>query len=76
MVDIPHPGTSAILSGPDISAKTLVLATVQNNVGVWVRAAVPNPGSPGSFKILLNEAAGSASHPKTAKVAWFLVEED
>ena len=76
VVAIPYPSKQAILSGPDIGPKTIVLATVQNNVGAWVKAAVPVPGSPGSFKLILNEAPGSASHPKTAKVAWFLLEED
>ena len=74
VVNIPHPSASATLSGPKIYASTMILATVQNGVGVWVKAAIPTPGSPGSFKIVLNKAAGTASKPKTAKVAWMLID--
>lgn len=74
VVDISYPSASATLSGPKIYASTMILATVQNGVGVWVQAAIPTPGSPGSFKIVLNKAAGSGSHPKSAKVAWMLID--
>jgi len=51
----------------------MALATPQNTVrGVWVICAVPN-ASTGKLTITLNKAPGSASSPKTAKVAWFVV---
>jgi len=71
VVNIPHPSASATLSGPKVYASTMILATVQNGVGVWVKAAIPTPGSPGSFKIVLNAAPAKS---KTAKVAWMLVD--
>jgi hypothetical protein len=51
-----------------LSAATLVLATIQNDLeGVWVRSAVPDPAGH-KFTIHLNKAA-----PTPVKVAWFLV---
>jgi hypothetical protein len=51
-----------------LSAATLVLATVQDDVeGLWVRSAVPDPAGH-KFTIHLNKAA-----PTGVKVAWFLV---
>ena len=59
-----HPGQRVALT-----ASRLVLATVQNKVGVSVQSAVPNvPRS--SFTINLNKAPGTG---KTATVAWFVV---
>jgi hypothetical protein len=50
-----------------------VLATLQNSVaGVYVASAVPNPGT-GQVTINLNKAPGTATAPKTATVAWFVV---
>ena len=52
-----------------LTAQSLVLATVQNNAGVWVASAVPNVAG-SSFKINLNKAPATG---KTATVAWFVV---
>jgi hypothetical protein len=55
-----------------LSASALVLATVQDTTGVYVKSAVPNTGA-GTAQIILNKAPGSSTNPKTAKVAWFVV---
>ena len=68
-VAIASPAKSATVTGVALMASSLVLATVQNNVGVIAASAVPNvPGS--SFKVNLNKAPGTG---KTATVAWFVV---
>jgi hypothetical protein len=60
---------AATVTGVPLTASSLILATVQNSVGVWVASAVPNvPGS--SFTINLNAAPGTGH---TAQVAWFVV---
>jgi hypothetical protein len=46
-----------------------VLATVQNNIGVWAVSAIPNV-SKSKFTIHLNAAVPASD---TAKVAWFVV---
>ena len=72
-VGIPYPGKSATVTIPGgLSPSALVLATAQNNLGVYVVAAVPST-SAGTVKLTLNKAAGTASAPKTAIVAWFVV---
>jgi hypothetical protein len=69
IVAIASPAKSATVTGVALTASSLVLSTLQNNVGVYVTSAVPNvPGS--SFKINLNKAPGTG---KTAQVAWFVV---
>ncbi len=72
-VTITFPKKTATVTGVDLTSASLVLATVQNNVKVFVRAAVPTPGTPGSFKIHLNKAPGTSGAPLTATVAWFVV---
>jgi hypothetical protein len=70
---IPYPSKTATVTIPGgLSPSALVLATAQNNLGVYVIAAVPGT-STGTVKITLNKAAGTASAPKTAIVAWFVV---
>ena len=60
--------SSATVTGVALTAASLVLATVQQNLpGVYVRAAVPKiTGS--SFTVYLSKAP-----TVTANVAWFLV---
>ena len=68
-VAIASPAKSATVTGVPLTASSLVLATVQDKVGVSVQSAVPNvPGS--SFTVNLNKAPGTG---KTATVAWFVV---
>jgi hypothetical protein len=72
-VAISYPSKSATVTIPGgLSPSALVLATAQNNLGVYVVAAVPST-STGTVKLTLNKAAGTASAPKTAIVAWFVV---
>lgn len=61
--------SSKIVTGVSLRSGSLVLATVQNNIGVWVVSAVPNV-SKSKFTIHLNGAVPTA---ETAKVAWFVV---
>ena len=71
--EIPYPSKSATVTVPGgLSPSALVLATAQNNVGVYVVAAVPST-STGTVKLTLNKAAGTASAPQTAVIAWFVV---
>lgn len=74
MVSIPYPAKTATVTVPGgLSASALVLALMQNSVsGVWVASTVPNT-STGKATISLNKAPGSGTAPKTAKVAWFVV---
>jgi hypothetical protein len=74
VVGITFPATSATVSVPEgLSRSSLVLATMQNLVsGVYVAAAVPNTAT-GTVTITLNKAPGSSTSPRTAKVAWFVV---
>jgi hypothetical protein len=70
---IPYPAKSATVTIPGgLSPSALVLATAQNNLGVYVVAAAPST-STGTVKLTLNKAAGTASAPKTAIIAWFVV---
>lgn len=60
---------SVTVTGVQLKASSLVLATVQNNAGVWVAFATPRvPGQ--SLTVTLNKAVPVG---KTAKVAWFVV---
>jgi len=60
--------SSAVQAVIQLSAATLVLATIQDDIeGVWVRSAVPDPAGD-KFTIHLNRAA-----PTSVRVAWFLV---
>jgi len=73
LVSIAFPSKSATVPVPDgLDPSSLVLATVQNACGVYVKAAVPNPAT-GTVKIMLSKAPGSSSNPKSASVAWFVV---
>jgi hypothetical protein len=68
-VAIKNTAKAATVTGVPLTASSLILATVQNSLGVWVASAVPNvPGS--SFTINLNAAPGTGY---TAQVAWFVV---
>jgi hypothetical protein len=68
-VAIKNTAKAATVTGVPLTASSLILATVQNSLGVWVASAVPNvPGS--SFTINLNAAPGTGH---TAQVAWFVV---
>jgi hypothetical protein len=59
---------SATQTGVTLTAASLVLATMQQNLtGIYVRAAVPNTAA-GSFTLYL-----SKSPSVSAKVAWFVV---
>jgi hypothetical protein len=69
---IAYPAKSAVVAGIPLSSSSLVIATVQNSVGVWVASAVPNIAAE-SFQINLNKAPGSATKPKSADVAWLIV---
>jgi hypothetical protein len=73
-VSITYPAKSATVAVPGgLSASALVLAIMQNAVsGIYVASAVPNT-STGKATINLNKAPGSGTAPKTAKVAWFVV---
>jgi hypothetical protein len=57
------------ITGIHLTSSSLVLATVQNRIGVFVEAAVPNPAH-SQFSIFLNKVVPPG---KTAKVAWFIV---
>jgi hypothetical protein len=60
--------SAATQTGVALTAASLVLATLQNNLpGVYVQSAVPDV-SEGSFTIHLSKAA-----PASATVAWFIV---
>jgi hypothetical protein len=68
-VSIAAGAKTAIVTGVSLKAASLVLATVQSSIGVWVAAVVPNePGH--SFQVVLNKAVPAT---KSAKVAWFVV---
>jgi len=69
IVSIPAGATSATVTGVSLRSGSLVLATVQNNAGVYVKYAAPNV-SGSKVTINLNKAVPSG---KTAKVAWFIV---
>jgi len=62
-------GSSTVTkTGVRLTAASLVLAVVQQDVaGVWVRAAVPNVTA-SSFTIHLNKTVASST-----KVGWFVV---
>jgi hypothetical protein len=73
IVAISYPNKSATVSVPGaIQPSSLVLATVQNNTGVYVKFAVPKEAA-GTVVINLNKAPGSSTNPKTANVAWFVL---
>jgi hypothetical protein len=60
---------TAIVKPVNLTSASLVLATVQTSVGVYVEAAVPHVSGK-YFQIILNKAVPTG---KTAKVAWFIV---
>jgi hypothetical protein len=66
---VPAGATSVTVTGVDLTPESLVLATLQQDLGsrVFVRAAVPSVAS-GSFKLYLSRAAAVA-----APVAWFIL---
>jgi hypothetical protein len=73
VVAISYPNKSATVSVPGgIGASALALAAVQNNVGVYVKAAVPDTGA-GTVQLILNKPPGSSSNPKTAYIGWLVV---
>jgi hypothetical protein len=60
--------SSGTVTGVALTAASLVLATLQQNLsGVYVRSAVPNVAG-SSFTINLSKAPSAS-----AKVAWFVV---
>ncbi len=62
--------SSAVVSGVDLSAKSLVLVTPQKNIaGVYVQAAVPNVTAK-TVTVYLNKAVAT-SYP----VAWMIIEK-
>jgi hypothetical protein len=63
------PKSSVVVSSVALSAKSMVIATVQTNAGVWVKAAVPNVGG-SSVTIYLNKAVA-----KSVPVAWMVIEQ-
>jgi len=80
VVSISYPSHSAVIpqAGLDnaadrVAMTPLVLATMQNSLGgTWVRAAIPDAATD-TITVLLNKAPGSATSPKTAHVAWLIV---
>ena len=73
-VPIAFPAKSATVSVPGgLTSSALVLALMQNSVsGVYVASAVPSTLT-GQVTINLNKTPGSSTSPKTAQVAWFIV---
>lgn len=63
------PRSSVVVTGVALSAKSMVIATVQTSAGVWVKAAVPNVAG-GSVTIYLNKAVS-----KSVPVAWMVIEQ-
>jgi hypothetical protein len=73
LVSISYPNKSATVSVPGgLTSSSLVLALVQDASGVYVKSAVPNTSN-GTVQINLNKAPGSGTNPKTAHVAWFVL---
>jgi len=73
LVSIAYPNKSATVSVPGgLTASSLVFALVQDTTGVYVKSAVPNTSN-GTVQINLNKAPGTGTNPKTAHVAWFVV---
>jgi hypothetical protein len=66
---IPGSAKSVTVSSVSLRAASLVLATLQNDVGVSVDSAIPDVGG-SKITINLNK---SVPNGKTAKVAWFVV---
>jgi hypothetical protein len=65
---VPATKSNIVVSGVPLTSASIVFALVQQNQGgVYVRAAVPNP-SASSFTVLLNKAT-----PSNATVGWFIV---
>lgn len=68
VVTIPAGATSATVGEIELTANSLILAMLQENVpGVFVRAAVPDPVSK-TITVFLNRSAGRGG----ARVAWFV----
>jgi hypothetical protein len=55
-----------------LTGSALAFALVQDRTGIYVKSAVPNTSN-GTLQINLNKAPGSGTNPKTAHVAWFVV---
>jgi len=73
-VTITYPAKSKTVTGLSLSSNSIVFATLQRYLaGVYVVAAVPNPGA-GSFTIYLNKAPGTSTTPKSVTVGWFVVD--
>ncbi len=72
MVAISYPDRSATVTGVPLDGHSLVFATLQNSLGVAVESATPDPAT-ASFQITLSKAPGSKKTPKTAFVAWFVL---
>lgn len=71
---IRYPEKSATVVVPGgLAAGSLALATLQTGInGVFVAAAVSDAAH-GKLRIDLNKAPGTASRPRAATVAWFIV---
>lgn len=69
VVTVPAGATSATVAGLQVYTSTHALAVAQRNTAVWVKAAVPNPGT-GQLRVHLNAAAPAGGVP----VAWWLLE--
>ena len=72
VITISYPNARATILGVQLSADSLILATAQANVGVYVKSAVPRATLDG-FDIVLSKAPGSGSNPKSVQVGWFVV---
>lgn len=67
-VVVPAGSATVTKTGVPLTAQSLVMATVQQNVpGIYLRAAVPNPAA-SSFTIYL-----SGNAPTATTIAWFVV---
>ena len=73
-VTIRHPATSATVTVPGgLTAGSLALALLQTGLnGVFVTAAVPDTAH-GLIRVELNKAPGTRARPRSAAVAWFIV---
>jgi hypothetical protein len=68
-VKISSPATTAIVKVPGLSSLSVVVATAQNNVGVSVISAVPDPAA-GKFVIHLSKAPAPG---RPAVIGWVVV---
>ncbi len=73
-VGISYPSKSATATIPGgLSPRALALATAQNNRGGGLRRRSSSRHQHQHVSLILNNAAGTASAPQTAVVAWFVV---